>query len=140
MEHIHKVESLFMFQLLALQFDFYFVLQINKTQNIEERIFQLIFLFQDLQDYNYRLVFIQFNTRSLDGPIIFSQICGFDTILKEESKNVVLMLDSLFRLQDNLGIQYECEQAFKQARHEIKYCSKKPKRLREEQYIFMQII
>jgi phospholipid-translocating ATPase len=34
--------------------------------------------------------------------ILFLYICDFDSIMKEEGKNVVLMLDNLFRLYDNL--------------------------------------
>ncbi|CAD8200084.1 unnamed protein product [Paramecium octaurelia] len=41
-----------------------------------------------------------------DVSILFAYICDFDTIMKEEGKNVVLMLDSLFRLYDNLCIQH----------------------------------
>jgi len=37
-----------------------------------------------------------------DVSILFCYICDFDSILKEEGKNVVLMLDSLFRVYDSL--------------------------------------
>ena len=41
-----------------------------------------------------------------DVSIIFLYICDFDSILREEGRNVVLMLDNLFRIYDNLCIQH----------------------------------
>ncbi len=39
-----------------------------------------------------------------DVSILFLYICDFDSILQEEGKNVVIMLDNLFRIYDNLCI------------------------------------
>ncbi|CAD8135801.1 unnamed protein product [Paramecium octaurelia] len=41
-----------------------------------------------------------------DVSILFCYICDFDSIMKEEGRNVVLMLDSLFRIFDNLCLQH----------------------------------
>jgi phospholipid-translocating ATPase len=41
-----------------------------------------------------------------DVAILFLYICDFDNIMKEEGKNVVPMLDSLFRVYDNLCLQH----------------------------------
>ena len=41
-----------------------------------------------------------------DVSILFLYICDFDSILREEGKNVVHMLDNLFRLYDNLCQQH----------------------------------
>ena len=39
-----------------------------------------------------------------DVSILFLYICDFDSIMNEEGKNVVPMLDNLFRLYDNLCV------------------------------------
>ena len=41
-----------------------------------------------------------------DVSILFLYICDFDSIMNEEGKNVVPMLDNLFRLYDNLCLQH----------------------------------
>ena len=41
-----------------------------------------------------------------DVAILFLYVCDFDDIMKEEGRNVVMMLDSLFRVYDNLCLQH----------------------------------
>lgn len=41
-----------------------------------------------------------------DVSILFCYICDFDSVLKEEGKNIVPMLDSLFRVYDSLCLQH----------------------------------
>ena len=40
-----------------------------------------------------------------DIAILFCYICDFDTIMKEEGVLVISMLDSIFRIYDNLCVQ-----------------------------------
>ncbi|CAD8103907.1 unnamed protein product [Paramecium primaurelia] len=67
------------------------ILSILVPRFVREQISTGIYLMQQAQD---------------DVSILFAYICDFDTIMKEEGKNVVLMLDSLFRSYDNLCIEH----------------------------------